>query len=39
VTALLGIALAVIKLPDPARSRVVRRYAPPRELAAPGVRR
>ncbi|MEV8314305.1 phosphatase PAP2 family protein [Streptomyces sp. NPDC059900] len=39
VTALLGIALAVIKLPDPARSRVVRRHAPTQQLAAPGVRR
>ncbi|MFI6089816.1 phosphatase PAP2 family protein [Streptomyces sp. NPDC051218] len=39
VTALLGIALAVIKLPDPARSLVVRRHAPARELAAPGAGR
>ncbi|WP_371526218.1 phosphatase PAP2 family protein [Streptomyces sp. NBC_01283] len=39
VTALLGIALAVIKLPAPARSLVVRRRTPVRELAATGVRR
>ncbi|MEV8019089.1 phosphatase PAP2 family protein [Streptomyces sp. NPDC086554] len=38
-TALLGIALAVIKLPGPGRSLVVRRHAPAREPAASGVGR
>ncbi|TGB08536.1 phosphatase PAP2 family protein [Streptomyces sp. MZ04] len=38
-TALLGIALAVIKLRGPGRSLVVRRHAPAREPAASGVTR
>ncbi|MFG2497590.1 phosphatase PAP2 family protein [Streptomyces sp. NPDC048441] len=39
VTALLGIALAVIKVPGTTHSLVVRRHTPAPELAASGVRR